>query len=167
MGRPIKGFAAVLVIGYIAGSASLVAITGHDVEQLYAKIAQLKVENEQLKEINESLEKELAQKKSQSTRRIRKVEVHIQGKDGELDDFTKLAIYKFITQKTKPLIEQDLRWIDKKSGDDLKPDDLIRELINDQKVQVNNNSYRIKYQAGTIGEILKLWVVAEKETPSS
>jgi cell division protein FtsB len=167
MKRQIKGFAAVFVIGFIAGSASLVAIKGHDVEQLYAKIAQLKVENEQLKEINESLEKELAQKKRQSIRRIRKVEVHIQGEEGELDDFTKLAIYKFITQKTKPLIEQDLTRLDKKSGDDMKPDDLIRELINDQKVQVNNNSYRIKYQAATIGEILKLWVVVEKEAPAS
>jgi hypothetical protein len=163
MNRPFPFYIALLLLGFIAGATTLVAVKGHDVELLYAKIAQLKVENEQLKEINQSQEKELAQKKRQSIRRIRKVEVHIQSADGELDDFSRLAIYKFITQKTKPLLDQELSAFDKRSAEETRPDDLIRELVNDQKVKVNNTEYRILYQTGTLGEILKLWVLVKKE----
>lgn len=142
--------------GLIIGSSALVAVTGHDLDLLYFTVRQLKEENKQLTEANQLLEKEVAQKSRQNILRVRKVEVHITGTE---DDFVKLAVYKFITQKTKPLLDQEVTWLGRKY-------ELIYELLEQQKVPVNQEMYQIHMKAIAFGEILIIGAEVRK-IPSS
>lgn len=128
---------------------------GHDLDLLYITVRQLKEENRQLLEQNQRLEKELVQNRRQQYPRLRKLEIHIENAE---DDFTKLAIFRLVNNKLKPLLEHEQEFIAKNP-------ELAKELVDQQRIRIHQDEYVLHVQYISVGEFLRIWVKASKIAP--
>lgn len=142
------------IVGAVVGAAVLLLLRGHDLDQLYLRMAQLRVENSQLQEEVDSLKNDLADRQKQSVRKVRKIEVTAEASD----EFTKLSIAKYVKERTRPLLEKELAYLDGNPQ-------LITGLVDGRICTVQNQPYLIHVESVIIGETLFIWVKGTKQAP--
>lgn len=143
------------LIGCVVGASALLAVKGHDVEHLYLQMAKLRAEYNQMQEENDVLKKDLIDKQRQVTRKIRKIEVETNAPD----EFTKLAITKYVKERLRPLLEKELSYFDSHPQ-------LVTGLVDGRIYRSENQPYLIRVQSVVIGETLHIWVEGIKQTLS-
>jgi hypothetical protein len=141
-------------VGAFVGAAALLALRGHDLDLVYLQMAKLRVENNQLQEEVDSLKNDLANRQKQSVRKVRKIEVTAEAPD----EFTKLSIAKYVKERTRPLLEKELGYLDGNPQ-------LITGLVDGRICTVQNQPYLIDVESVIIGETLYVWVKGTKQVP--
>ncbi len=146
----------VFLVGIVVGAAGTLAAKGHDLDLLYLQMNKLRGENNQLQEEIDSLKKDLINKQRQSIRRVRKIEVTVKAPD----EFTKLAISKYVKDHTRPLLGQELTYLEAHPT-------MVKGLIDGRVVSLQNQPYSLRVELVVIGETLSIWVEGIKQPASS
>ncbi|WP_096181956.1 hypothetical protein [Effusibacillus lacus] len=141
------------MVGVLVGAAALLAVKGHDLDLLYLQIRKLRTENAQLQEEITSLKKDFLDKQKQSIRKVRRIEVDVKAPD----EFTKLAIARHLKSRMHPLINKELGYLESDPQ-------LVTQLIEGRTYTYENQVYQLKVEAVFIGETLRIWVFAGKQT---
>lgn len=138
-------------IGMLVGSSLIVAVKGHDLDQLYLENAKLRMTNSQLEEEVQNLDQEIKNKQKLISRRVRKIEI-----TPEVDDeFKKLTITKFVKERTKPILDKELSYLDQHPQ-------LIMGLIDDHVIKLSDQKMMTLHVTSlVIGETVRIWVKGE------
>lgn len=141
--------------GFVVGAAVTLAIKGHDVELLYLQMAKVRAENNQLQEEIDILKKDILDKQRQITRKIRKIEVTAKAPD----EFTKLAITKYVKDRLRPLMDKELSYLDSHPQ-------LVSGLVDGRTYTFEKQPYLLRVESVVIGETLHIWIEGIKQTPT-
>lgn len=147
---------ALFLVGMLTGATLLLAMKGHDLDQLYLQMGRLRAENNQLQEEIDSLKKDLLDRQRQSIRRVKKIEVEVTAPD----EFTKLVIAKRVKDQARPLLDKEVSYLEKDPR-------LVAQLIDGRIVNHENQSYQLHVYWISIGETLHIWVEGIKQPISS
>jgi hypothetical protein len=143
---------AIFMIGMVAGATFIVAVKGHDLDLLYLHIQKLNADNSQLQEELDSLKQDLFDRQKQSIRKIKKIEVEVAAPD----EFTKLAISKRVKDWVRPLLNQELSYLEEEPR-------LVTRLVDERMILIDNQTYKIRVLSVYIGETLHMRVEALKQ----
>lgn len=141
------------LVGVVIGAAVTVALKGHDVELLYLQMAKVRAENNQLQDEIDVLKKDILDKQRQMARKVRKIEVTAKASD----EFTKLAITKYVKDRLRSLADMELSYFDTHPQ-------VVSGLIDGRTLTFEKQPYSLRVEAVVIGETLHIWVEGIKQT---
>lgn len=143
------------LVGIVAGAAITLAVKGHDVELLYLQLAKVRAENNQLQDEIDVLKKDILDKQRQIARKVRKVEVVAKAPN----EFTKLAITKYVKDRLRTLTEIELTYFESHPQ-------VVSGLIDGRTFTFEGQPYSLRVESVVIGETLHIWVEGIKQSPT-
>lgn len=143
------------LVGVVVGAVITLAVKGHDVELLYLQMAKVRAENNQLQDEIDILKKDILDKQRQMARKVRKIEVTAKAPD----EFTKLAISKYVKDRLRSLADMELSYFDSHPQ-------VVSGLIDGRTLTFEKQPYSLRVEAVVIGETLHIWVEGIKQTPA-
>jgi hypothetical protein len=151
----MQRIAGAFLVGIVAGAAITLAVKGHDVELLYLQMAKVRAENNQLQDEIDILNKDILDKQRQIERKVRKIEVTAKAPD----EFTKLAITKYVKDRLRTLAEMELSYFETHPQ-------VVFGLIDGRTFTFERQPYLLRVESVVIGETLHIWVEGIKQTPT-
>lgn len=146
-----KRFLATFTVGTIFGASLLLSITGHDIDQLYLKVASCFEERQQLEEDRKHLQEQLSH--ATRGRRLHKVNVEVLKAP---DEFIKIQVKKRVKDQLRPLMNKELTLLEQQP-------ELFKRLLEDRTFHISNEPITIRIQTTIVGETSTLYITADKE----
>ncbi|HEU4963530.1 MAG TPA: hypothetical protein VFV52_06680 [Bacilli bacterium] len=146
-----KKFLATFAVGTLFGCSVLLSIMGHDLDQLYLKVASCLEEKQQLDEDRQHLTEQLSH--AQRGRVLRKIIINVEKAP---DDFVKLKVKARAKDQLRPLMNKELTLLEQQP-------DLFKRLLEERPYRISDQSITLKINTLVIGETTTVYLTAEKE----